>query len=56
MGDTQLFHKTRRKNSTGECTSENRREFGIETTDTHVLELEVGCNDGRRRGPVTKNS
>jgi hypothetical protein len=48
--DTELLDQTWREDSTSECSSENGREFGIKTSDTHILEFEVRGQDGIGRG------
>jgi hypothetical protein len=48
--DTELLNQTWREDSTSECSSENGREFSIETSNTHILEFEVGGQDGIGRG------
>jgi hypothetical protein len=51
VGDPKLFDESRRENSTGESSTEDRLEFSVETTDTHILKLEVGRNDRLCRCP-----
>jgi hypothetical protein len=40
--DTEFLNQTWREDSTSECSSENGREFGVKTSNTHILEFEVG--------------
>lgn len=51
VGDSKLFDQAWREDSTGESSSENCLELGVQTTDTHVLELEVGGDDRLSRRP-----
>jgi hypothetical protein len=44
--DAKLLDEARREDTGGERATENGRELGIETSDSHVLELEVGGEDG----------
>jgi hypothetical protein len=44
--DTELLDQAWREDSTSECSSENGREFSVETSNTHILEFEVGGQDG----------
>jgi hypothetical protein len=46
MLNAQLVNKTSREDSTRKSSSENRSEFAIETTNTHILKLEIGLDDG----------
>ncbi len=48
MLNTQLVDQTGRKDSTGKSTTEDRCEFVIQTTDTHIFEFEVRRDDSRR--------
>jgi hypothetical protein len=48
--DTELLDQTWREDSTSEGSSENSREFSVKTSDTHILEFEVGGQDGIGRG------
>jgi hypothetical protein len=40
--DTELLDETWREDSTSECSSENGRELSVKTSNTHILEFEVG--------------
>ena len=51
MLNTKLVDQTGWEHSRSEGTSENSTELGIQTSDSHVLELEVGCENGIRGGP-----
>ncbi len=44
--DTELLDKPRGEDARGEGTAEDGGELGIEASDAHILELEVGANDG----------
>ena len=44
--DTEFLDQAWREDSTSECSSENGREFSVKTSNTHVLEFEVGGQDG----------
>jgi hypothetical protein len=43
--NTEFLDETGRKDSTGECSSEDGGELGIETSNTHIFELEVWGED-----------
>jgi len=51
MLDAKLVDQTGWEHSRGEGTSEDGTELGIQTSDSHVLELEVWCQNGIRGGP-----
>jgi hypothetical protein len=42
MLNAEFLHQTWWENTRRECTSENLTELGVQTTDTHIFELEVG--------------
>jgi hypothetical protein len=46
MLNSKLLNQSWRKDTTRESSSENRGEFGIQTTDTHILEFKVGGKNG----------
>lgn len=55
MRDTQFLDKTWRKDSGSKCSSEDCGEFIVETTDSHIFELEVWRDDrGRRRPAISR--
>ena len=45
MRDTKLVDEARWEDTRGESATEDRAELRVETTDAHVLELEVRCED-----------
>ena len=46
--DTELVDETRREDTRCKSTTEDIAEFCVETTNTHVLEFEVGRDDSIR--------
>ena len=48
--DAEFFDEPRREHARRKRTTENGAKLVIETTNTHILKLEVGRNDGVRRG------
>jgi len=51
MLNTKLLDETRREDPRSERSSEDGRELGIQSSDSHVLELEVGLEDSVWRSP-----
>lgn len=43
--NTQFFDESRWEDARCESTTEDRAELGVQTTDTHILEFEVGCQN-----------
>lgn len=58
MLDSQLFDETRREDTRGESPSKDGRELGVESSDSHILKLEVRSEDrvGRRSSRVSRVS
>ena len=54
--DTELLDEAGREDTRGERSSEDRRELGVESSDTHVLELEIRGQDRIRRSPTSNSS
>lgn len=52
MRDSKFLYKSGREHARRECTPENSAELLIQTTDAHVLELEVGRKDSIRGSPA----
>ena len=50
MLDAKFFYEPRREHARGERATENGAELLVETADAHILKLEVGRDDGVRRG------
>jgi len=56
MLNTKLLDQPRREDPRRERSSEDGRELRIQSSDSHVLELEVGLKDGVGRGPGSSKS
>lgn len=54
--NAELFDEPRREDTTGESATENGRELGVQASDAHVLELEVGSEDGVWWSPARRGS
>ena len=46
MLDAQLLYQSGREDPTCKCSPKDRCKFGVETTNTHIFKLKVGCKDG----------
>lgn len=51
MLDTEFVHETGREYTRSEGTAEDIWKLGIQTSYTHILELEVGSKDSIRWSP-----
>ena len=49
MLNTEFLDQSWREHTGRKCTTEDGAKFGVQSTNTHVLELEVGSNDSIRR-------
>lgn len=56
MLDTELLDETGREDTGSESATEDGRELGVKSSDTHVFELEVGSENGIGRGPESKRA
>lgn len=54
MLDPQFIDQPGREDTTSESTTEDGGELRVQTTDTHVLELEVGSQDSIRRSSLRR--
>lgn len=52
MLNPKFLNERRRKDPTGERSTKDGAELGVEPTDTHVFELKVWLEDGIRWGPA----